>query len=526
MVKGSLRTDPYCLPCASHLKVDRIMLELCEQRLPSPAPLLMFLAAASLVGAEPGSKFGQGAAKAARASSNASRAAGRGALLNENTTLNSSAAGSDKVPGTNFIGEAFDIMRASPDGIDSSSGQIFSFVYNQTTTVGAQEYSYAWGTTAASVPKCDYRAQTSASSSFEEYKEHLTASVSMGGSYEIFTGSLQASVQAVNERVSGRDQTVSRTRVMCQVFDIRLLPGYVPLSLMFLQAVYGLPTTYDASSAGKFDDFLSTWGTHVVTGCKVGGTMTADAFTDASYVKTHRTFEVEAEAKADFTFVNGEAKATGGTDADKEFKDATTFGSIEQHGGTVDSSDNWVQWARSVQSLNSPVCFDWSAVEIATVLGPSWVTDPEINARVLAVERATEVFFARTGCTNPSAINYNKTARADDGSCVWPPPGTWKLGDPNDSCKTVCSSARLTCADGDWGVHTEASFLGALAAAGVTKHHCLSFDSLGWAGAPSIFGWSDYGGQSCDYDSTTTLCDIAFPNTSLPNFERRLCRCQ
>ena len=44
---------------------------------------------------------------------------------------------------------------------------------------------------------------------------------------------------------------------------------------------------------------------------------------------------------------------------------------------------------------------------------------------------------------------------------------TWRYGEPNQDCSTVCSEAGLECNDGDWGITDEASFRLALETAGV-----------------------------------------------------------
>jgi hypothetical protein len=105
---------------------------------------------------------------------------------------------------------------------------------------------------------------------------------------------------------------------------------------------------------------------------------------------------------------------------------------------------------------------------------------------------------------------------------------TWKLGGlpGGKSCTEICSTVGLACVDGDWGVHDEASFRSALAAAGedfqavcpdTTKGRARTNKGYDWQGNPHI---SDHG---CNWKRGKSNTSCRQPTSA--EHARRLCRC-
>jgi len=143
--------------------------------------------------------------------------------------------------------------------------------------------------------------------------------------------------------------------------------------------------------------------------------------TNKLYRKTHTEDKYENEVKASFII---SIDKTHGHDqqVDKEFEHDTTYEGVEAHGGRMAPDDQCASWAQSVQELESPACLDWSAVEMPDVLLPPW--SPEglvLAAKVPALRAGLAAWFARPGCTDIMASNYNATALTNDTSCVFEP---------------------------------------------------------------------------------------------------------
>jgi len=98
------------------------------------------------------------------------------------------------------------------------------------------------------------------------------------------------------------------------------------------------------------------------------------------------------------------------------------------------------------------------------------------------------------------------------------PPGNWVFQDPEDgdgtNCNDTCSNAGYSCSDGDWGVTDEASFQGALIAAGGDDAICDRFIS-----SVSEF-YPAFTNGGCVYNPTnSTTCHHNSANV------HRLCKC-
>merc|ERR1712070_226241 len=105
---------------------------------------------------------------------------------------------------------------------------------------------------------------------------------------------------------------------------------------------------------------------------------------------------------------------------DQDFNESTYQESIIAYGGIIAEDDQWVDWANSVQHLESPQCLDWTAIEMPDVLLPPWSPPGQAGAdRVDSLRAALQDYFDRPGCNDPKAVNYNVSALSDDGSCQY-----------------------------------------------------------------------------------------------------------
>jgi hypothetical protein len=364
------------------------------------------------------------------------------------------------LPGVELVGNAFDLLTASRNGIDRSVGSVFRFVLNQTTVDG--KYSVPFGVKYGMSPLCARQVTSRTIKSSNEYTSTTTNDVTVGGSYKLFTGSYSQSSKHVRSRLAKQSLVVSISRTRCIQYRTTLFPGYAQLDEFFVAAVKRLPVDFTLETADQFERFLMSWNTHVTTGCTTGGVLEQSSFTSTDYLKTHTMDHTSQQASVKF-YISIDPKASSETTVDKEFEQLSSFDSIESHGGLMQSDDQWSSWAASVQALTNPACLDFTAVEISAVLRPEWTADSALHARADALSAGIEAFFNRKGCMNPAASNYDQRALVDDNSCALPPapplssrgvalvcgpncdPRSFQLGLPSDQRSDFHSSGGWKC---------------------------------------------------------------------------------
>ena len=163
-----------------------------------------------------------------------------------------------------------------------------------------------------------------------------------------------------------------------------------------------------------------------------------------------------------------------------------------------------------------------------------------------------------SGCTYLSAANFDPRAARDDGSCTYAPPpppalptcpppppppparpcppppppppparcpppppagATWVLQTTaGDTCTATCAAVGGTCADGDWGVDSEATMNAALAAAGASgAARCSVYGARSYDYAPYVAPSSP---GFCRYYTGVSTCSASIRAAAL-----RLCKC-
>lgn len=322
-----------------------------------------------------------------------------------------------RLPGIDGLGSSFDLLTASRDGIYTAVANVFSMDYNTTTDDGTHMIPY--GVLTGRDPECDRDIVTQSWMTQHEYDSTRNDGITIGGQFGQFGGSYSKQTMHVHNKLSQNTSTIAASRTQCRVFTVTLLEGYAGLNPLFIDALAKLPDTYDED---VYHAFLNRWQTHVLTGCVLGGVLEQITATNKIYRKTHSEDKLESEIKASF-IISIDKTHSHDVVVDDEFEHDTVFEGVVAHGGQMAPDDEWASWASSVQELFSPACVDWTAVELPDILLPPWSAEGiPVASKVPALRSALTKWFARPGCTDVNAVNYNSSALQNDTSCVFPPP--------------------------------------------------------------------------------------------------------
>jgi hypothetical protein len=319
------------------------------------------------------------------------------------------------LPGVDLVGQSFDILMATRDGIDIAKGSVFQFqgTMNQSTSAGL---AYPYGVKVGGDTMCSSDIESKTYSTTSEYQTDTTSTVTVSAEYLKFTGSYTETQTAARDELSTQSSVLNVARTKCTQYTLTLHPFFVEHDPIFVSEVKKLPVIYDSSTAPAWQAFLNLWNPHVAVACTIGGVMDMVSFTSKEYLKDHTVDTASQEAKAKLIVSIDEASKST-TTVDKTFEDDTTASKVTVHGGTMQDGSQWVAWADSVQQGANPACLDVHTEGLSTIIGPDWTSDPELNARAAAMESASAAYFDRPGCTDPNADNFDNRALVDNGSC-------------------------------------------------------------------------------------------------------------
>ena len=174
--------------------------------------------------------------------------------------------------------------------------------------------------------------------------------------------------------------------------------------------------------------------------------MKQHSFTHESYAESHSTSKITQEAEATF-FVSIDGSKSESTTIDSTYAASTTTWNIETVGGEwPDTLDNWVPWIQSIQNLENVACINWSAQDITDV----WDWDEDlINISTKSIaEEALALYFNRTGCTIPNAVNYDRYAlENDDSICEYKVIPEFRICFQEIEGSSQCGGTRSSCSD-------------------------------------------------------------------------------
>lgn len=314
------------------------------------------------------------------------------------------------VPGIGWIGSSIHLLY----GLDPF-GSIIQHVYSGgKTTDGRFDLSQK----VVHVPnvKCSYTSTSLTAETYDEYQAKKTSSHKIGGTFKMFTGAYSSTTESVKQQIYNNGRVASLVTANCVQYELNLLWNGAPLQPWFVEDAKSLPSQLSTSANyQRYFDFFDYYGSHVITGCEMGGQLSQFSFTTQAYVASKSKQETTKQAEATF-FVSVDGSKSTSTSIDSGYKSSTSTFHIQTNGGSWPSSiDNWNPWIQSVQRLENVACLNWSAREITDV----WAWNSELAAKQGLAKLALAEYFNVRGCTLPSAPNYDRFALVNVG-CQFP----------------------------------------------------------------------------------------------------------
>jgi hypothetical protein len=206
-----------------------------------------------------------------------------------------SAQGLPRLPGIDALGSSFDLLTASRDGLYTVASNVFNMDYTAMTDDG--NYMIPYGVLTGRDPECDRDIVTQSWMTQHEYDKTRNDGIIIGGGFGPLSGSYSKQTMHVHNKFSQNTTTVAASRTQCRVYTVTLLEGYAGLNPLFIDALQKLPETYDED---VYQEFLVRWQTHVLTRCRLGGTLEQITATNKIYRKTHSEDKLEQETQASF----------------------------------------------------------------------------------------------------------------------------------------------------------------------------------------------------------------------------------
>lgn len=226
--------------------------------------------------------------------------------------------------------------------------------------------------------------------SIQTFQENLANSVSIGGSYNFFSGSLDVDIS--KEFLTSSDRCFSRVQQSVALWSLQLtfdanIRKY--LKPNFQQALDML----DHSDGAACYNFLTTYGSHVLTGITIGGSAVRTAATLKASID--EKFGLSVTAKASFSFATAQATAEDKTDystAVKNFNSNSSIAALAVGGDATlvdevfSDQSSFSEWSASV--IDQPIFVDFLT---QNPLQPIWnlcTNDSTGQAVSLALQKA------------------------------------------------------------------------------------------------------------------------------------------
>lgn len=176
-----------------------------------------------------------------------------------------------------------------------------------------------------------------------------------------------------------------------------------------------LPSTFNASDIDIWQDFISSYGTHLVVASQMGGQVWAETWYEKCLTYEHTEVWIDEQVKRTYIgiFREDSSSQSHTLAVDEEFKQFSIFAS-ELLGGTESiAPDKWEEWAPTVKDDPRPISYR---------LVPLYEILPEGNQRS-ALQEAIEYITEQAEMADQAYISSLESVRG-------PPP-------------TVCSRNRV-----------------------------------------------------------------------------------
>merc|ERR1719295_1850525 len=339
------------------------------------------------------------------------------------------------VPGIGWIGSSIHLL----NGLDPF-GTIVQHTFSGAKTSDGR-FDISDGVIDAPNVKCSYSSLASTSSSYEEHQLSKSSRLKISGKFGKFAGAYTSMSETVKRSIYNNKQAASFVTADCVQYELNMVRSGGTLRSWFVSEALALPQSIGSSSdLQQYFEFFDYYGTHIVTGCEVGGQLSQFSFTDEAYVESHSRHTTTQQAEASF-FVSVDASNSKTMSVDSKYAESTTTWNIQTVGGRWPAStENWAPWIQSVQSLDNVACINWSARD----LSDAWAWSAELAPRQSVVEQALSAYFDVQGCTIPTALNYNDKALINSG-CEYPAIPEFRICFQETEGSSQCQGVRASC---------------------------------------------------------------------------------
>lgn len=192
-------------------------------------------------------------------------------------------------PTIKYLGSGYNIFKGNPEHTELidpgfSNANIFQFTYNKDRRTTDDHYNIPDHTTINDAESCSFFFSSSIAIDTRSYlnslKQHVDANFKVWGAS--FSGSTD--FQQINKKLTPDHKTVLvSSYAQCEVY--RASVDNADLSEGFINAVSSLPNVLDSSTHDVYNNFIIQFGTHAVTGIKMGGRYgISSEFTITNYI--------------------------------------------------------------------------------------------------------------------------------------------------------------------------------------------------------------------------------------------------
>eukprot|EP01084_Bolivina_argentea_P088141 159140_1 len=341
-------------------------------------------------------------------------------------------------PGVGYIGSTLHLL----NGFDPF-GSIITQTYDLKQTTPDKMFDLPDRLMYVPHSTCSLTANSYTVDSLEQYQTQSTSSINVKGAYKMFSGAYSQTTNAVKNSIDKYNEVVSMVSAKCIEYELNLVRQGGVLNAFFLMDAKQLPANIDTEShLDEYIQFFDYYGTHIITGCEVGGKLQQYSFTNKQYHTTHSLQTINQNADGTF-FITVDGSKSSTTIIDTEYTKNTATWSIETTGGKWPSTlDNWTPWIHTIQNNEKLACIDWAATEISDV----WAWHSELQATQTVVEQALIQYFDRKGCTSPTALNYDQYALINVG-CQYETVPEFRICFQETEGSSQCQGTRASCSD-------------------------------------------------------------------------------
>ena len=292
-------------------------------------------------------------------------------------------------PTIKYLGSGYNLFKGSPEHTELTdpgftNENIFRFTYNQDRTTSDDRYTIPDHTTINDAESCSFFFSSSIAIDTRSYlnflKQHVDANFKVWGAS--FSGSTD--FQRVSKKLTSDHTTVFvSSYAQCEVY--RASVDNADLSEVFVDAVSSLPNVLDTSTRDVYNNFIIQFGTHAITGIKMGGRYgICSEFTIKNYINVSSAI-VNVKAVAGYS---GALDISPSLVNEEEKKAATIFNIFRQNYSTfhvgekpsVSKYGNVSNWM-NLTKLN-PLPLSYSLTELYKYFTPKYFpSDTHIDTK-------------------------------------------------------------------------------------------------------------------------------------------------